>query len=290
LARRHGIRPKKSLGQNFLIEPALARRIAELAEVGPGDRVVEVGPGLGSLTVALADTGAEVVAVEVDRFLVPALEETLDGRSNVRIHVADAVLVEWGDLLGGGPWVMVANLPYNVAVPIVMRALDEVPGITRFLVMVQREVGERLAARPGDPDYGGVSVRVAYHCHAEVIRRVAPTVFWPKPAVDSVLVSLVRRPPPADVDEDALWRVVRESFAQRRKTLRNAVIRLGVSPGDAERLLEEAGIRGSTRAEQLDLGAFVRLTNVLGDVAKLGPHRGGPAHRSTARGRRERRP
>jgi 16S rRNA (adenine1518-N6/adenine1519-N6)-dimethyltransferase len=252
--------------------------------------VVEVGPGLGSLTVALADTGAEVVAVEVDRFLVPALEEALEGRSNVRIHLADAVLVEWGELLQGAPWVMVANLPYNVGVPIVMRALDEVPGITRFLVMVQREVGERLAARPGDPEYGGVSVRVAYRCHAELIRRVSPTVFWPRPAVDSVLVSLVRRPPPAGVDEDALWRVVRESFAQRRKTLRNAVIRLGVSPGDAERLLEGAGIRGSTRAEQLGLDEFVRLTTALGDVAKLGPHRGGPAHGTRTRGGRERAP
>jgi 16S rRNA (adenine1518-N6/adenine1519-N6)-dimethyltransferase len=258
------------LGQHFLIEPALATRIAELAEIGAGDHVVEVGAGLGSLTLALADTGADVVAVELDRVLVPALDESVGGRPNVRIELGDALQVEWGELLPGpGPWVLVANLPYNVAVPVVMRALDEEPRIERFLVMVQREVGERLAAGPGDPEYGAVSVRVAYRCEAKVVRRVPPTVFWPRPNVESVLVSLGRRPPQVDVDEENLFRVIREAFAQRRKTMRNAVIRLGVQAADAARVLERAGVAANTRAEELDLFAFARLTKALqADVRK----------------------
>ena len=234
-----------------------------------------MGAGLGSLTIALAETGADVVAVELDRNLVSALQEVVGVRANVRVELADAVLVEWGELLvGPGPWAMVANLPYNVAVPVVMRALDEEPRIDRFLVMVQREVGERLVAGPGDPEYSGVSVRVAYFAEARVIRRVPPTVFWPRPNVESVLVSLVRRPPPVQVDQDALWRVVRLSFAQRRKTMRNAVIRIGVPAGDAERVLEEVGIEPTARAEELGLEAFARLTTALGDIAEMGPHRG----------------
>jgi 16S rRNA (adenine1518-N6/adenine1519-N6)-dimethyltransferase len=264
----------------------LARRIAELADIGPGDRVVEVGAGLGSLTLALAETGADVVAVEIDRVLVSALEESVGNRPNVRVELGDAVLVEWAEVLHEpGPWVMVANLPYNVAVPVIMRALDGEPRIDRFLVMVQREVGERLAARPGDPEYAGVSVRVAYFADAKVIRRVPPTVFWPRPNVESVLVSLIRRPPPVDVeDQDALWRVLRESFGQRRKTMRNAVIRIGAGAGEAERILADAGISPSSRAEELGLDAFARLTTALGDLAKLGPHRGGPAPRRRGRG------
>ena len=239
--------------------------------------MVEVGAGLGSLTLALAESKADVVAMEIDRGLVSALHEVVGDRPNVRVEVADAVLVEWADLLEGpGPWAMVANLPYNVAVPVVMRVLDEEPRIQRLLVMVQREVGERLAARPGHEHYAGVSVRVAYYCEAKVVRRVPPTVFWPMPNVESVLVSMVRRPPPVDVDEYAFWRVLRESFAQRRKTMRNAVIRIGAPAGDAERVLEEAGIAPSARAEELGLEDFARLTTGLGDIAAL-PRHGGKA-------------
>ena len=264
LAAKHGIRPKKSLGQHFLIEPVLSSRIAELSGVGPGSWVVEVGAGLGSLTIALAETGADVVAVELDPMLVSALDEAVGDRGRVRVELADALRVDWATLLPEkGPWVMVANLPYNVAVPVVMRALEKEPRIERFLVMVQREVGERLAAASGDPEYGAVSVRVAYFAQAKVIRRVPPTVFWPRPNVESVLVSLVRRPPPVEADREALWGVIRESFAQRRKTMRNAVIRLGLPAGDAERVLEEAEIPASARAEELGLDAFARLATAL---------------------------
>ncbi len=256
LAARHGIRPKKSLGQHFLIEPALAKRIVELAEVGPDDRVVEIGAGLGSLTVALAQAAGEVLAVEVDRALVPALREVVDDLPRVRVVVADAVRVDWGALLGPGGWKMVANLPYNVAVPVVMRILDDQPGIARLFVMVQREVGERLVASPGDEQYGAVSVRVAYRAEGRVVRRVPKTVFWPEPKIESVLVSLVRRPPPVSVDASSLWRVVNEAFGQRRKTVANALVRLGVERPQAEAILRECGLPMRVRAEQLDLHAF----------------------------------
>ena len=217
--------------------------------------MVEVGPGLGSLTVALADTGAHVVAVEVDPGLEAALREVTASLDTVRLVVGDALRVDWSELLGreSRPWSMVANLPYNVAVPVLVRALESEPRIERFLVMVQREVGERLAARPGDPEYGAVSVRVAYRADARVVRPVARTVFWPQPNVDSVLVSLDRRPPPVTVDEADLWAVVRTGFGQRRKTLRGALTRLGLDRAQAEAVLAACGVAALARAEELGL-------------------------------------
>jgi 16S rRNA (adenine1518-N6/adenine1519-N6)-dimethyltransferase len=261
LAARHGIRPKKSLGQHFLIEPALAKRIVELAEVGPDDRVVEIGAGLGSLTVALAHTAGEVLAVELDRALLPALREVVDGLPRVRVVAADAVRVDWGALLGPGDWKMVANLPYNVAVPVVMRILEDEPRISRLFVMVQREVGERLVAAPADEQYGAVSVRVAYRAEGRVVRRVPKTVFWPEPKIESVLVSLIRRPPPVSVDESALWRVVDEAFGQRRKTVANALVRLGAERPQAEAILRQCGLSLTVRPEQLDLAAFACIAD-----------------------------
>ena len=256
LAARHRIRPKKSLGQHFLIEPALARRIVELAEIRPEHRVVEVGAGLGSLTVALAQVAREVLAVELDRALLPALREVVGDLPGVRVVVADALRVDWGPLLGSGDWKMVANLPYNVAVPVVMRTLEDEARFDRLFVMVQREVGERLVAAPGDAQYGAVSVRVAYRAAGRVVRRVPKTVFWPEPKIESVLVSLVRRPPPVSVDEASLWQVVAEAFAQRRKTLANALVRLGVERAQAEAILGQCGLPLTVRPEQLDLASF----------------------------------
>src|SRR5439155_2371335 len=238
------------LGQHFLVEPALARRIAELAGIGPRDRVLEVGAGLGSLTVVLAATGATVVAVEIDPRLIPALKEVTTGLPRVRVVRADAMRVSWRSVLEGRPWILVANLPYNVAVPVVLRALEEEPRIRRMLVMVQREVGERLAARPGDEQFGAVSLRVAYRAEASVVRRVRPTVFWPVPGVESVLVCLERRAaPPVDVDEGTLFAVVNEAFGQRRKTMRNALVRLGVSADAAAGILERCGLDPRSRPE-----------------------------------------
>jgi 16S rRNA (adenine1518-N6/adenine1519-N6)-dimethyltransferase len=264
LAARHGIRPRKSLGQHFLIEPSLARRIASLAAIGPGSRVVEVGAGLGSLTVALAGTGAEVLALELDRALLAPLAEVVADLQRVRIAVVDAVSADWEEVLDEpGPWTMVANLPYSVAVPVVLGALEREPRIERFLVMVQREVGERLAARPGRPNFGAVSLRVEYRAEARVLRRVARSVFWPEPKVESVLVSLVRRPPPVDVEEAHLWRVIGVAFGQRRKTMRNALVRLGIEGAAAVALLEGCGVDPSARPEELGLADFARVSGSL---------------------------
>jgi 16S rRNA (adenine1518-N6/adenine1519-N6)-dimethyltransferase len=251
------------LGQHFLIESALARRIVELAEVGSASHVLEVGAGLGSLTLALADAGAEVVAVELDRRLAAPLHEVLAPFPRVRVEVADAMRTDWARVLGHpGPWTMVANLPYNVAVPVVMRILEQEPRVVRFLVMVQREVGERMTAGPGHPQYGAVSVRVAYRAEGEVIRRVPPSVFWPRPNVESVLVSLVRRSPPVDVDERALMKVVEVAFAQRRKTMRGALNRLGMEPVETGEALAHCGIDPRARPEQLGLEDFACLARL----------------------------
>jgi len=259
LAASRGIRPKKSLGQHFLIEPALARRIVELAEVGPTSRVLEIGAGLGSLTVELARTGARVVAMELDARLAEALRDVVGEQPRVDVLVADALTVDWSEVLSGGPWVVVANLPYNVGVPVIMRILDREPRVKRMLVMVQKELGDRLAARPGESPYGALSVRVAYRAEARVIRPVSRSVFWPPPNVDSVLVSLTRRPPPVDVVEADLWRTIEVAFEQRRKTIRGALLRLGLDAVAAADTLAACGIDRRERPERLSLGEFACL-------------------------------
>jgi 16S rRNA (adenine1518-N6/adenine1519-N6)-dimethyltransferase len=263
LAARHGIRPSKALGQNFLLDPNLARAIAADAGVEPGSRVVEIGAGLGSLTVALADAGArEVLALEFDRTLLPALEEAVAGRSAVRIVHADATKLDWSSVLDGGAWVACANLPYNVGTRIVVDLLERAPMVTRLAVMLQHEVGERLVAGPGDPAYGAVSVRVAYRARGVLVRRVPPDVFWPRPSVGSVIVRLDRlEGPPVDVAEERLWPVVDEAFAQRRKTVRNALRRLGVD--EPEAVCGAAGIDPGVRGEELSLVDFARLATMM---------------------------
>jgi 16S rRNA (adenine1518-N6/adenine1519-N6)-dimethyltransferase len=236
---------------------------------------LEIGAGLGSLTRALADRGAFVVAVEIDRRLLPALEEIAAGQEGVRVEEADALSVPWGSLLDHqGPWSVVANLPYNVAVPVIMRLLEEEPRAHRLLVMVQREVGERLAAQPGHPQFGAVSLKVAYRAEARVVRKVSRTVFWPQPNVDSVLLSIVRRPPPVDVEEGSLWKVIDEAFAQRRKTILRAMVRLGLGPEDAAAVLADCGIEPRTRPERLGLAEFACLAR--GWLERRVPDRGQP--------------
>ncbi len=251
---RHGLRPSRALGQNFVADPNTVRRIARLADVGPGDRVVEIGAGLGSLTLALVETGASVVAVEVDRYVVPVLR-TVAEPHGVQVVEGDALTLDWAAVLGDGQWALVANLPYNVATPLVLDLLDGVPQIARMLVMVQREVGERLAAGVGDEAYGAVSVKVAYWATARVVGRVPSTVFVPQPKVESALVSIVRRAAPAvDADRARLFELVRAGFAQRRKMLRRALA--GVVD---ESVFACAGVRPEARAEELDVEAWGRL-------------------------------
>jgi 16S rRNA (adenine1518-N6/adenine1519-N6)-dimethyltransferase len=254
--QRHGLRPSRALGQNFVADPNTVRRIALLAAVGPGDEVVEIGAGLGSLTLALCGTGARVVAVELDRYLVPVLRSVVEP-VGAEVVEGDARRLDWPAVLGQGrDWVLVANLPYNVATPLLLDLLAGVPAIARMLVMVQREVGERLAATVGSPAYGAVSVKVAYRAEAAVVGRVPPRVFVPRPKVESVLVSLRRLPaPPVAADPVRLFALVQAGFAHRRKMLRGALAGI-VDPS----AFMAAGIRPEARAEELDLAAWGRLT------------------------------
>ncbi len=260
LLSAHGLRPSRALGQNFVIDPNTVRRIARLAGVGPGSRVLEIGAGLGSLTLALAETGADVVAVETDLHLVPVLRGVVEP-AGVEVVEGDALVLDLASLTaarGDGTWHLVANLPYNIATSLVLRTLEEVPAVTRLLVMVQREVGERMAASAGDPAYGAVSVRIAYFARAEVVGRVPAAVFLPRPRVESVLVRIERRPAPAVDPElvgyERLGAVVRAGFAQRRKMLRRSLA--GVVEPEA---FERAGVRSDARAEELDVAAWGRL-------------------------------
>jgi 16S rRNA (adenine1518-N6/adenine1519-N6)-dimethyltransferase len=261
LLARNGLRPSRALGQNFVVDPNTVRRIARLAGVGAGDRVVEIGAGLGSLTLALAETGADVTAVEIDRYLVPVLRSVVEP-AGVRVVEGDALTMDWGLVLDpGAGWVLVANLPYNVATPLVLHVLEHVPAVARMLVMVQREVGERLAAGVGDEGYGAVSVKLAYRASASVVGRVPPTVFVPRPKVDSVLVSVTRRPVPAvEADEGLLFALVQSGFAHRRQMLRRSLAGLA-----EEGVLVAAGIRPEARAEELDIEAWGRLARCVTD-------------------------
>jgi len=259
LLAEHGLHPSRALGQNFLVDPNTARRIARLAEVGAGDRVLEIGPGLGSLTLALAATGAEVRALELDRHLLPALESVVADAPRVRVEQGDALEYDFASGLGAGRWVCVSNLPYNVATTVVLRLLDEAPLVERLLVMVQREVGERLASGPGSRAYGAVSVRVAYHAQARVVGAVPPTVFLPRPKVASALVRIDRRPAPAVsvADPEAMFGLVRAGFAQRRKMLRRSLREVLGDRVDA--VLTGAGIDPALRAEALGIEAWAAL-------------------------------
>jgi 16S rRNA (adenine1518-N6/adenine1519-N6)-dimethyltransferase len=259
----NGLRPSRALGQNFVADPNTVRRIARLAGVGPADRVVEIGAGLGSLTLALAETGAQVTAVEIDRHLVPILRRTVEPRG-VTVVEGDALQLDWQELLGAEPgaWTLVANLPYNIATPLVADLLDFVPAIARMLVMVQRELGERLAAVPGSDAYGAVSVKVAYWATAKVVARVPASVFVPRPAVESVLVQITRREHPAVdpalVSGAELFALIRAGFGQRRKMVRRSLAGL-VGPGE----FTAAGIEPTVRAEELDVLAWGRLAGAL---------------------------
>jgi 16S rRNA (adenine1518-N6/adenine1519-N6)-dimethyltransferase len=259
LLAAHDRRPSRALGQHFLADPNLARKIVRLADVGPSDRVLEIGPGIGSLTVALAETGAHVVALELDRYLLPVLDEVVGDAPNVEVAQGDALVADLDALMGSHEWACVSNLPYNVATPMVVRLLEEFPAMSRCLVMVQREVGERLVAGPGTKAYGAVSLKVAYYANARIVDTVAATVFVPPPNVESALVRFDRHAaPPVEVPSpDALFHLVRTGFAQRRKTLRRA---LAPALGDrTEAVLAAAGIDGWARAEALDLADWARV-------------------------------
>jgi 16S rRNA (adenine1518-N6/adenine1519-N6)-dimethyltransferase len=267
LLATHGLAPRRSLGQNFVVDPNTVRRIARLADVGPDDHVIEIGAGLGALTEALIDTGARVTAIEIDDGLARLLAERFRDRA-VRIVHGDARRLDWNELLSSAPrWTLVANLPYNVATPMVADLLDDVPAIDRMLVMVQREVAERFVARPRTGAYGAVTVKIAYWAEAEIIGHVPATVFMPRPKVESALVALRRRPSPAvdeSVDRRALFALVRAGFGQRRKMLRRSLA--AVVPPEA---FQAAGVSPEARAEELDVADWGRLTVATAMLGRL---------------------
>lgn len=264
LAERWGVRPTKQRGQNFVVDANTVRRIVRLAEVGPGDVVLEVGPGLGSLTLGLLAAGADVIAVEVDSILAAALPETAathrpDDATRLTVIADDAMRVM---TLPADPTSLVANLPYNVAVPIVLHLLQTFPSIERGLVMVQAEVADRLVAGPGSRVYGVPSVKLAWYADAERVGSVPPSVFWPVPHVDSGLVAFRRRPAPASIaSREEVFACVDAAFAQRRKTLRAALSGWAGSAAAAESALILAGVDPSARGEAIDVGAFARIAS-----------------------------
>ena len=259
------MRPTKKLGQNFVHDPNTVRRIVSAAGLRDDDVVLEVGPGLGSLTLALLGSARYVTAVELDDVLASRLPATVAERapavaSRLSVLAADALRVRADELPGPPPTALVANLPYNVAVPVLLHLLAELPSVAHGLVMVQSEVADRLAAAPGSRVYGVPSVKAAWYASVRRAGPVPRTVFWPVPNVDSGLVSFARRPPPAaGASREETFAVVAAAFAQRRKTLRTALASWAGSAPAAEAALRAAGVDPSARGEQLDVTAFARL-------------------------------
>ncbi|MED7929614.1 16S rRNA (adenine(1518)-N(6)/adenine(1519)-N(6))-dimethyltransferase RsmA [Nonomuraea sp. LP-02] len=266
LADKLNLRPTKKLGQNFVIDAGTVRRIVRVAELSADDVVIEVGPGLGSLTLALLPSAAHVVAVEIDPVLATQLPVTVAERGladSLTVVNADAMKITPADLGGHVPTALVANLPYNVAVPVVLHLLEALPSLRKGLVMVQSEVADRLAAGPGSKVYGVPSVKAAWYADVRRAGPVGRTVFWPVPNVDSGLVSLARREPPTTkATREQVFAVVDAAFAQRRKTLRAALASWAGSAPEAENILRAAGVDPSARGEQLDITAFTRIAEL----------------------------
>lgn len=263
LAARLGVTPTKKRGQNFVHDANTVRRIVRAADLAPDDVVVEVGPGLGSLTLALLPAARHVYAVEIDPRLAGALPSTVATHapsyaSRLSVVTADALVVRAAELPGASA--LVANLPYNVAVPVVLYLLAELPDLRHGLVMVQQEVADRLTAGPGSRTYGVPSAKLAWYARARQAGRVPPSVFWPVPNVDSGLVAFTRRDPPAPPEyRDEVFAVVDAAFAQRRKMLRSALADWAGSPPAAQRALAEAGVPPTARGEQLSIAQFAAI-------------------------------
>ena len=259
IAEELDVRPTKKWGQNFVIDPNTVRRIVRVADVDSGDVVLEVGPGIGSLTLALLETGARVVAIEIDPRLAERLPRTVaefapDAVDRLDVICADAMDVS---TLPVEPTAVVANLPYNVAVPVVLHVLATLPSIEKILVMVQREVADRLCAEPGSRTYGVPSVKARWFGNVHYAGDVGRNVFWPAPNVDSGLVSIVRGAEPAGVDRSEVFSIVDAAFAHRRKQLRSALS--ARFPGRVDSVLASAGVDPSVRGEQLDVSDFIAI-------------------------------
>ena len=272
LAVQLGIRPTKTLGQNFVIDPNTIRRIVAAADITDDETVLEVGPGLGSLTLGLADAARQVVAVEIDPPLARQLPHTIakfrpDKAQNVHVVLMDALKVTE---LPHMPDALVANLPYNVAVPVLLHLFAQFPSIRHALVMVQDEVADRLAAKPGSKIYGVPSVKASWYAEVFKAGVIGKNVFWPAPKINSGLVGFRMRPQPlADIDRDEVFTVIDAAFAQRRKTLRAALASWAGSGARAEAILTEAGITPTERGEKLDIHGYIRIAQAAHRVPAL---------------------
>ena len=260
LLQRHGLRAGLRHGQHFLVDPNTVRKIVRLADVRDDETILEIGPGIGSLTVELGNTAGRVVAVEIDEAVAGALHEVVGDATNVDVSMGDAMRVDLAALTGARAR-LVANLPYNVATPLFLRVLSEFPSVVGGLVMVQRELGERWTAEPGTRAYNAVSVRVRFHAQARIVADVPRTVFMPPPKVASVLVAFDRlERPPVDVDDErAFFTFIQNAFAHRRKTLRNSLEASGYARDDAERALRAAGVDERARPQDISLDTYARL-------------------------------
>jgi 16S rRNA (adenine1518-N6/adenine1519-N6)-dimethyltransferase len=270
LAEELGVRPTKKLGQNFVHDPNTVRRIVATAALDPRDVVLEVGPGLGSLTLALLPAAERVVAVELDPVLAQRLPATVADRApgladRLTVVTGDALRVTAADLTTAGrtPTALVANLPYNVSVPVVLHLLAQLPTMAKALVMVQAEVADRMAAPPGSRTYGIPSVKIAWYAEARRVATVPRSVFWPVPNVDSALVLLTRRTTP-ESDRDSVFRLVDAAFAQRRKTLRAALATWAGSADQAEKILTRSGVDPAARGETLTVSDYAAIARMAG--------------------------
>lgn len=275
VVKKHGFKFTKSLGQNFLIDDNIIDKIVDGAGAGPGDKIIEVGPGIGTLTRELASRADKLMAVEIDRNLIPILADTLGDYNNVKIVNEDIIKADIRGLidenLDGGPVKLVANLPYYITTPIIMRFLEEDINVTDIVVMVQKEVAERMNAQPGGKDFGALSVAVQYYCDTEIVAKVPRHLFVPQPNVDSIVIALRVRPERKyKLDDEALFsRVVKAAFGQRRKTLLNSISSMGtLSKDGVKEALLEAGIDEKRRGETLSLDEFALLSNTIGSKLK----------------------
>lgn len=267
ILHRFKLRADKKLGQNFLIDANIVNNIVAAAELSSKDTVLEVGPGIGTLTQGLAQSGANVVAVELDKRLLPVLDTTLDGYDNVRIVNGDILQVDIMQTVGTDNFKVCANLPYYITTPIIFALLEKKLPMERLVAMVQKEVAERMAAKPGGKDYGALSVAIQYYTEPQIAFLVPPSSFIPAPAVDSAVIVCKRRAkPPVEVcDEDLFFRIVKAAFSLRRKMLSNSLKNMGIKSEQTAKWLNLAGIDSKRRAETLTLEEFARLTNTFAD-------------------------
>ena len=270
ICKRFDIKMSKKLGQIFLIKRGIVDEIVHAAELTPGEPVLEVGPGIGTLTQGLAQSGADVTAIELDRRLLEVLDTTLASYDNVRIIHGDVLKLDVPSIMNHKPFKVVANLPYYITTPIIMSLLESKLPIERLVVMVQKEVALRMVAKPGTKDYGALSVAVQYYTEPDIVLDVPPKSFLPAPAVtSSVIRCVLRDKPPVDViDEKLFFRVVKAGFAQRRKTFSNTMKTTGLSKDRIEELLAKANIDGQRRGETFTLQEFADVANAWASLIK----------------------